>query len=328
MNKVSDTYKYEGHHLTRVVATDLILEVFSDVEKYVRREEITKTIVDIHLQRGGLQPNVKDINRTTIKSALSDLEKKGLALNRDKAVGYWIFCQNFTPHLPYSGMVLTPTLAKEIISELFAGKRVHRNEIIDSVTRIHSERGGEPTKHQTILGAIKKAGSTLKKEGLVEQSVIGKGIWQVYSDPISSDVSESEKEIYSKPEPIPKNLSDINRVIDDGKTIGDGDSYIYVYYYPMCRDFAEEHRQSVYPCKIGKTEDTPIERVRKQLNESTFQYPIIGLTIRTNDPETLEKAIQLKLELHGKNKKDTPGKEWFMTSPREIEQIYKSLMSL
>ncbi len=204
---------------------------------------------------------------------------------------------------------------------------VHRNEIIDSVTRIHSERGGEPTKPENILHAIKRAGSTLKKKGLVQQSVTGKGIWQVYFDPIFSDVSESKKEIDSKPEPRSKNLSDINKVIDDGKTIGDGDSYVYVYYYPMCRDFAELHGQSAYPCKIGETEDTPAERVRKQLNESTFQYPVIGLTIRTNNPEKLEKLIQIHLELRGKHKKDTPGKAWFMTSPREVEQIYKSFMS-
>ena len=313
-----------GNYLTRQIAEELILELYSDVEKYVRREDITKTVLETHLQRGGLEPRTDPTYM--IKKALANLQKKGLALNRDRSVGYWIFCSDFTPSLPYAGMVFIPTLAKEMILEFFAGKVVYRTEIVETLTRVHSERGGDPTPSKNIISGIKEAGRVLKKKGLVQTSVMGKkGLWQVYLDPVFSDAPKEEATI--KPKPRPKSIPNTNEVVDVGKTIGNGDGYIYVYYYPVCHDYAELHKKSVFPCKISETGDSPLERVKSQLNESTFQYPVVGLTIRTNNRKKLEGLIHGHLDFHGKHLDSAHGTEWFMTSPAEVERIYKRVMN-
>ena len=331
------TYQFERMPLTITVAESLILELYSDVKSYVRREDIVQDVVELHLQRGGLEAIVKDVSTSLIKKALSNLQKRGLALNRDKSVGYWIFCEDFAPDLPYSGMTLIPTLAREMILELFTGKTVQRTKIIETLTRVHSERGGKTTNPNTILNAFKAAVRELKKKRLVDQSA-GRGYWTVHLDPVSSQSSASEQPVSDQapgerdaPEPkLKKAFKEAtgNAVIDVGKTIGNGEDYVYVYYYPLCLEYAKLHGKIVFACKIGETTSPPTERVRLQLNESTFQYPVIGLTIRTNNRQTLEVSIHNILKLQGKELKSAHGKEWFITSPSEVERIYKGIMKI
>ena len=334
---LNNDYKYAGMPITRIVAEPLILELYSDVKSYVRREDIVRDVLETHLKRGGLEAttSTKDFSGRVIGKALSNLQKKGLALNRDKSVGYWIFCEDFEPDMPYSGMTLTPTLAKEMILELFKGKTTQRFKIIETLTRVHAERGGETTNPHTIKNAIKSSSKTLKKEGLLETSVIGKGVWTVHLDPVSPQPSEVGKHPTptESDEPDPKLKKAFkeaigNAVLDIGKTIGNGGGYVYVYYYPLCREYAELHNKSVWACKVGETTNSPVDRVHSQLNESTFQYPVIGLTIRTNNRLTLEDSIHNILKLHGKELKSAHGKEWFMTSPSEVDRIYKGIMKI
>ena len=42
------------------------------------------------------------------------------------------------------GQVLTPSVAQELIVELFAGATVQKQEIVRAVDEAHTERGGQP----------------------------------------------------------------------------------------------------------------------------------------------------------------------------------------
>ena len=45
---------------------------------------------------------------------------------------------------------------------------------------------------------------------------------------------------------------------------------------------------------------------------------------KVNELRLMENTIQNILKLQGKHKQDAPGTEWFITSPIEVEQIYKN----
>ena len=46
--------------------------------------------------------------------------------------------------------------------------------------------------------------------------------------------------------------------------------------------------------------------------------------IKTDALNLMESTIQNILKLQGKQKQDAPGKEWFITSPSEVETVYES----
>jgi hypothetical protein len=50
--------------------------------------------------------------------------------------------------------------------------------------------------------------------------------------------------------------------------------------------------------------------------------PIVGLLIKTDDSAALEKALHAALRLVEAAVPDSPGVEWFMTSPTDVEEWY------
>ena len=53
---------------------------------------------------------------------------------------------------------------------------------------------------------------------------------------------------------------------------------------------------------------------------------VVGLIIKTDDYVDVEKRIQNVLVAENR-KGDSPGKEWFLTSPNEVKRIYEALLS-
>ena len=52
------------------------------------------------------------------------------------------------------GQVLTPSVAQELIVELFAGATVQKQEIVRAVDEAHTERGGQaPTAFYVVRGS-------------------------------------------------------------------------------------------------------------------------------------------------------------------------------
>ena len=75
------------------------------------------------------------------------------------------------------------------------------------------------------------------------------------------------------------------------------------------------------------TFDDPHERVRQQTDSPTGlpESPQIGLIIKTDNAQGIERAIHSILSAKGKHKEDALGKEWFITSPEEVEEIYHKI---
>lgn len=102
--------------------------------------------------------------------------------------------------------------------------------------------------------------------------------------------------------------------------IGNGAEFIYVIYLPLYRKRAESQGETTWECKIGSTTND----VGVRISQMTFpEKPKIALIIRTDDCKTLEDKIHDRLKKQGKHIPDALGKEWFMTSPDEIERIVK-----
>ena len=114
-----------------------------------------------------------------------------------------------------------------------------------------------------------------------------------------------------------------NSDLDPERTIGSGNSSVYLYYYPQYRESAESKGKQVWACKIGKTIDSEADgRIRGQAT-GLPENPKIGLHIKTDKEAEIERIIHDILKVRGKHKDDTPGREWFLTSPSEVEEIYK-----
>lgn len=110
--------------------------------------------------------------------------------------------------------------------------------------------------------------------------------------------------------------------ISEMEYIGSGAEFVYIIYLPIYRRRAESQGETIWECKVGSTTND----VGVRINQMTFpEKPKIALIIRTDDCKTLEDKIHDKLKKQGKYIPDALGKEWFMTSPDEIERIVKSV---
>jgi len=107
------------------------------------------------------------------------------------------------------------------------------------------------------------------------------------------------------------------------KTIGSGGKSVYLYYYQWDRDSAKSKGESVWECKIGKAERPLQERLREQATDpEKFR---LGLHVQTDRPKKIEDIIHDELKKRGKHRGESLRKEWFLTSPSEVEKIYKSI---
>jgi Meiotically up-regulated gene 113 len=55
------------------------------------------------------------------------------------------------------------------------------------------------------------------------------------------------------------------------------------------------------------------------------EVPIIALIFETDDSHNLERLIHASLAYAGRHQKGSPGAEWFLTNPTEVENLYASL---
>ena len=106
------------------------------------------------------------------------------------------------------------------------------------------------------------------------------------------------------------------------RTIGSGRNSVYLYYYQWDRENATSNGRDVWECKIGKAERPLQERLREQATD-TEKFKL-GLHIQIDDnPREIERPIHDELKKRGRHEKKSLGREWFRTSPREVEEIYE-----
>ena len=108
--------------------------------------------------------------------------------------------------------------------------------------------------------------------------------------------------------------------------IGKGANSVYVYYYPTYQLYAESQDKDVWACKVGYTKIDPHKRIESQSSTAMPERPEVGLVIKTDKPEVLEQTIHGILKVQDKFMEDAPRREWFITSPSEVEQIYNKLL--
>ena len=198
---------------------------------------------------------------------------------------------------------LTPSIAEKLIIEVFAGQTVQKQEIMRVVEERHHERGGLPARAK--FPPVTTALTNMKREGFVENP--SQGYWFIRSTTQEGDSVDSESD----------NL-------EPEKIIGSGKQSVYLYYYPAYRRLAELQDEEVWACKIGKAKNDPLIRISSQTRTALPEYPTVGLIIKTNEFTLMETTIQNILKLQGKHIRNAPGREWFLTSPSEVEKVYES----
>ena len=116
-----------------------------------------------------------------------------------------------------------------------------------------------------------------------------------------------------------------NSGLEAERIIGSGNGSVYLYYYPQYQEMAESKGEQVWACKIGKTIHSEADgRIRAQAT-GLPESPMIGLHIKTDKEKKIERIIHDILKVRGKHIADAPGREWFVTSPSEVEEIYNSI---
>ena len=187
----------------------------------------------------------------------------------------------------YIGQPLEVGAAKALIVELFAGKSAHRKEISEKVSDTHIKRKGKPSE-ATTTNPVSDALQQLKEELLA--NLLGAGIWAIIA------------------------------------VIGKGAEAVYVYYYPTYRSYAESQGMNIWACKVGHTTDDLHKRIKSQSRTAMPEHPKVELIIHTDRSQILEKAIHNILKFQDKFMENAPGKEWFMTTPNEVKQIYNCIL--
>ena len=108
--------------------------------------------------------------------------------------------------------------------------------------------------------------------------------------------------------------------------LGKGKGWVYLYYFDREKAEAQDQGKEVWPCKIGRTEREPEKRIQEQMDEDS-DIPVIALLLGTDKPKVLERTIHGILTLWDVHLKREQGKEWFLTSPNEVIDIYRLIVN-
>lgn len=211
----------------------------------------------------------------------------------------------------FSGLPLSPAVAEALIVELFGGRTIRRQELVDRVVSAHGGRGGASANAIDVPRTVKKALSTLKEKGFATNP--SQGFWRIAGESSRppDPVDGGESELPSAP------LERLSAEV----SYGEGAGAVYVYYLPAYEQLAKLQSNSVWLCKIGRSERDPMLRVLAQAGTALPEAPRVSRLIRTDMPAALESALQSILKLRGRHSVESPGNEWFETNPGEIDEI-------
>lgn len=220
----------------------------------------------------------------------------------------------FTPEESYKfkNIPLTPSIAEGLILETFSGQIVERHQIVDKVVQLHKSRGGRDAQTADVTRTVKKALENLKKSS--QANNLSQGFWEIISTTVDLQNTNGLRD-NSELSPI-TSLS-----LNAEKIVGVGTNAVYVYYFLTYRDLATINNAVRWPCKIGRSDRDPMLRVLSQASTALPERPTIALLIRTDDASSLEAALHAILILRGQRCINSPGNEWFDTTPNEVMQM-------
>lgn len=207
----------------------------------------------------------------------------------------------------HKNVELMPQIFSDILVYLYDGSQFKRREAIKEVIAFHIEHGGL-TQKDDYVPAFKKA-CQMPLKGYI--SNVAHGIWCLQynaSDGII-EVKTSKKATTKAPFSVDEEL-------------GEGSGAVYVYYYDVYRDRALLKGDTHWECKVGMTDQNTMGRIYSQAGTAYPEYPHVALVIKCSSAHDMETALHSVLKVQGKWIESAPGKEWFITSPDEIKDIY------
>ncbi len=196
-------------------------------------------------------------------------------------------------------------------------------QIFQSTCEAQSYEAPELRKQYNLFYSIRRE---LEREGIIK--TIKQGTYYVSSDGVDDyedAPSEDDAEVDDQDMLSEEASDDFGQELDQ---VGEGSGEVYVYYYPSYKLLAELQNREEFRCKIGMTRAGYERRFATTQKTEEPEHKEIGLVIKTDSPEALEKLIHSALTLRGKRCTDTPGKEWFLTSPQMVKSIYVSMTAL
>jgi hypothetical protein len=219
----------------------------------------------------------------------------------------------------YKGIPITPAIAEYIITSDLRGKQLRRAEIVDAVQRIHIDNGGLPAEAADLVMTVKKALQNLKKKGQAGNPSCG---WWLIEGSTEVDNPSSQEPVDLEGQ----QQSDQDRQDYSIESIrGTGDEAVYVFYYPAYKKAALATGNDRWLCKIGRTAFLPRIRIFEQ-GTGMPEQPVIGLVFKTDDSRILESVVHGVLNLRGQWSEESPGTEWFVTSPDDVLAVIKLLV--
>lgn len=217
-----------------------------------------------------------------------------------------------------SALPFVRPVVRNIIEGLFREKPQWKSsELVDHVVEAHRKSGGSLVPNPAFT--IRRVLQDLRGDGLV--TAPGHGWWRwtgvlpvADQDVTGTIASSDEAEAADELEPL----------IRPDKQVGSGSECVYLYFNPNDRRLAELEGRDVWECKIGRTHSSDVtQRILGQgVRTALSRLPTVGLVIRTEDSIALENALHSSLRLVNAEVPDSPGNEWFVTSPARVEAWY------
>ncbi len=219
---------------------------------------------------------------------------------------------------------VTDSQLKEIIKNVLISSYDEQSfkigEFLTKYRSVLENQSIEIPKLQKMYNLFYNVKDELADDGLIIQ--LKQGIYYLNTAGVE-DYTEEETEDAS----FEDEDSTGEAVATDSETviIGDGKSEVYLYYYPSYKALAKLEGSESFRCKIGSTEDH-----KKRFSTSQTDVPEnrkIAVLFMTDFPSDLEKILHSALRIQGKQLKDTPGREWFLTNPTEVINLYNTIFS-
>jgi hypothetical protein len=214
---------------------------------------------------------------------------------------------------PHKNLPLTSAVADFLIPKLIGIEPIRRKIIAQKILTHHISNGGiRPTGN--FSNVIKRSLQNLNQKGILNN--VANGFWKINQANENQATPSTKNQLTEAIEP-----DESQRCIVE-KTIGSGSGSVYIYYYPTYKEKALITQSKHWPCKIGRSDINPIDRVISQVGTALPESPIIALILKTDNSSVLEYAIQGILKLRSRWNRASPGVEWFNTNPEEIEKIF------
>jgi hypothetical protein len=229
-----------------------------------------------------------------------------------------------TPSAVPVGLPFVRPVVRQIIEGLFREQSQWKSgDLVNRVIQSHRGRGGSVVSNPNFT--ISRVLQDLKNDGLVVSP--GHGWWRWSNS--SPDSPITEEQVTDTTASVDEAINDFEPIIRPHKEVGAGSECVYLYFNPNDRRLAELEGHDVWECKIGRTGSRDaIQRILGQGSRTALsRLPTVGLVLRSEDSAALESALHSSLRLVSAEDPDSPGNEWFITSPARVEAWYESFQN-